>query len=1042
MKIKILSLIILAAWLSLICVSFSLAKTVSVGNTKNISILVPECKSKISQKAKAKVGQEEALIAEGFSVMNAPGEPAMPFKDISLIVPANTDTDSLQVILVGATKSEIKEGYPHNIAPAPPFATYINNKVVYIWGDENKHIDKEGTGRNQDTYAQDADYPKNNLQIVDIGNMRKWKIIKVRYYPYTYNPRSGRLFKTEGGNIQIDCKLNPSKGLSAKTMQDSALDDFAAKLTANFEQAKSDYPNPLAKDGIAPPPANPGYLILTTNYILNDNGNTKLQDFINHKKTRGFEVYVATEDAWGGGTTTDERANNIRKYLQNNYIDKNLKYVLLVGNPSPADNLVYPRIDGSFILFNAPDTYPINNHNLLLGDMEKVSVPMKVVYEWASYWPISTDYYYADLTGNWDLNGNGVYGEARGDYFNISADGTVYTRRSDGVDLIPEVIVGRIPFYGNFTDLDHILQKTIDYEFGVFNGDWMKNALISIMPSDKFTTKYSLGEQIKRDILDPIGALTTRIYIAGYDAYPPVEFTYDWLHVAGDTLVLAAWQKHAGIHIWAAHGGPTGAGNVFSITSCPSLDDRYPSFTFQSSCSNGWPYTEYNAGYQLLKNGAIVTDSASIYSRYILGETDFTNSGTDAGIAYQYTRNLMFWHLSCGDAHYMAMYTVPTVMFNPLCGSLFPILNNIYAFNIYGDPSLKYPIGLSQVPVSAKMEIHDIDNNITITNSKSVILKCYLEDASGHTGAFSKIKFSNDNITWSDEEGYKASKEWDLTPENGLRTVYAQILDYDGQWQSCSAQIYLDTEAKVTTAITVTPDVEWIDQPINISLSASDIERGQDCSNTAKIFYSLDGKYPTTEYTGPFTISKAGPTTIKCFSQGASGLKEDPIQSKVVGIDKDKPIETCLYCSSILCSSGSRTRSIRLFVFVKDYLSGIREAKFAETSDDLEKASFQPISLEYTSNPNWVEGSEYALTSFTLSSPGDGHKTIYAQFKDAAGNKSNVISCSTLLDTTAPSPPSNIVVRVADNTVNQLNIKWDVYVNSSLRYDCRIYSSD
>jgi hypothetical protein len=71
----------------------------------------------------------------------------------------------------------------------------------------------------------------------------------------------------------------------------------------------------------------------------------------------------------------------------------NIAYVLLIGNPDPDD--------------------PIDPEDTI-GD-----IPMKMlyprvsnVYYW-SYYESPSDYFYADLTGNWDLDGDGLFGEER-----------------------------------------------------------------------------------------------------------------------------------------------------------------------------------------------------------------------------------------------------------------------------------------------------------------------------------------------------------------------------------------------------------------------------------------------------------------------------------------------------------------------------------------------------------------------------------------------------------------------------------------------------
>ena len=63
-------------------------------------------------------------------------------------------------------------------------------------------------------------------------------------------------------------------------------------------------------------------------------------------------------------------------------------------------------------------------------------------------------------------------------------------------------------------------------------------------------------------------------------------------------------------------------------------------------------------------------------------------------------------------------------------------------------------------------------------------------------------------------------------------------------------------------------------------------------------------------------------------------------------------------------------------------------------------------------NTNWSTAETYATSKTWTLSSGDGTKTVYAKFKDTAGNWSTAYSDTITLDTTAPdtsitSQPSN-----------------------------------
>ena len=705
-----------AAWLIII-----LFAATAVAAADGLSVPVPEC---------APVFQTQPdgthISAADFATVASPGDPSLPFKDIYIILPPNADPSTVSVSLSDDTRETVS--CDADIAPAPPIVTVLDGKQIEDWG-RGKRIE---AGRNVLVYGANAFYPATNVEVTEVGNLRKWRIATVRYYPFRYNPVTRELDRTTGGRICVSVLGTPSiMSRSSTQFADNVFADKVKSLAANYTEAQSWYAAPRLMD-FAPPQtseATANYVILTTSTIVS--GSSKLQAFVNHKTSRGFSVEVVTQAQWGSGSG-DTAANKIRAYLQANYIAKGIEYVLLIGNPNPTS-----------------------------GD-----VPMKMLwprYSAVTYREAPSDYYYADLTGNWDLNGNGFYGEENGDF------------GPGGIDRLPEVIVGRIPFCADFTALDSILQKTIDYESGVMRGSWVRNVLLSMKPSDSSTPGYQLGEAIRTDAAIPAGMTTTRVYESNYGLNPPPQYT-----PCSYSNVLSAWQQHTGFHFWWTHGNETLAADVINPSNCQYLDDAYPSFTFQCSCLNGSPENtdtlqtgsganamtwtpkrsgvsgpitltiihpgtthtlsstivgNYNVqvtlgysggalvstandvvanvnstvgvkdsisavatgtgtgivaaisetsltnlGFSLLKRGAIATDSATRVSWYYPGETTYTNTDSNAGMTYQYAVKLVRDHMPCGDAHFAMMVQVPNNIWMNHC-----------VFNIYGDPSVAYP---------------------------------------------------------------------------------------------------------------------------------------------------------------------------------------------------------------------------------------------------------------------------------------------------------------------------------------------------------------
>jgi hypothetical protein len=412
----------------------------------------------------------------------------------------------------------------------------------------------------------------------------------------------------------------------SSAFSDGIASDSARRLVVNYDQMAPEYDNRPSSLRASQPASR--YVIITTNSIRS--ASRQLDHFMAGKKRRGFEVETITEDMWGGGIG-DKAAENIREWLRGNYLSRNIEYVLLIGNPHPD-----------------------------AGD-----VPMKML------WPRSydsiyrespSDYYFADLTGDWDLDRDGLYGESYGD-FGVG-----------GVDPNWEVLVGRIPFYGNIEELDRILAKIAAYENeNQSRAAWRKNVLLAMKPLDANTPGYHLGEAIRRDFISPKSEWGShRVYEERYGLYPTPE-TYP---CSMDNVTDAWNSSRFGAIFWLTHGWAQGASDIMDLTHAVTLNDAFPGFTFQGSCHNSYPEVSDNLSYELLQNGGIATVGATRVSWYFIGETYFAGSSSIAGMAYEYARRLIDQELDSGRALYeMKQALAPGLWMN------------FTVTNIYGDPS-------------------------------------------------------------------------------------------------------------------------------------------------------------------------------------------------------------------------------------------------------------------------------------------------------------------------------------------------------------------
>ncbi|MBI3608997.1 MAG: fibronectin type III domain-containing protein [Nitrospirae bacterium] len=119
----------------------------------------------------------------------------------------------------------------------------------------------------------------------------------------------------------------------------------------------------------------------------------------------------------------------------------------------------------------------------------------------------------------------------------------------------------------------------------------------------------------------------------------------------------------------------------------------------------------------------------------------------------------------------------------------------------------------------------------------------------------------------------------------------------------------------------------------------------------------------------------------------ANGLESAPVSDTII-IDTTPPINGSVVINS--SASATNSLSVQLTLAATDATTAVVQMRIANVPD-LDSASWEPY------NPT---------RSWTLL-PGDGTKTVYAQFRDSAGNETTqTISALILLDTTLPTGPS------------------------------------
>ncbi len=338
------------------------------------------------------------------------------------------------------------------------------------------------------------------------------------------------------------------------------------------------------------------------------------------------------------------------------------------------------------------DTWSI--HYLLIGGNVDL-IPMKVCYpDPGHYFDTPTDYYFAELTDDWDSDGDGFYGE--------------YDQ--DSIGFVPEVAVGRFP-YNDSDTLRSIAIKTVNFEKDTES--WKNRALL-IGAFGNFENEDNTGwpscdgavlmEVMKDSLLD--GWTYTRLYEE--EGLLPSQYPHEY--PLTEANVVAEWS--AGSYVitnWSGHGNSEGSYRKYwlwddgdsvpeyyeinwepfiYITNPPLLDDAHPSIVFCASCSNA--KGEENLARALMGNGASATVAATDLGWYTPGWDD-PSDGNIMSLDYYFYYYLIRENQRVGDALFSAkVYYFNYLYFpDPWAGDPeWTPQQNMLGYTLFGDPSL------------------------------------------------------------------------------------------------------------------------------------------------------------------------------------------------------------------------------------------------------------------------------------------------------------------------------------------------------------------
>lgn len=290
------------------------------------------------------------VIAGKTGFKSNPGEPYLPWYSATVLLPPDADIENISAHLQKPEYRRIEGLW--DVVPSPPLATRDpNGNVRKIWR-KDRRIGKND--RDLDIYETGEFWPpEDKVRIVHNGKMYRWKLAEIAVPLARYNPVSDEIQELVRADVIVDVNSIASAAKKQSRSRNNGNlrgRSRVRKIAANFSAASENYDKEIesldtgnggdlndvtvsSSGDVSTAAADKGtYVIITTSSI--ENNSTVLSDFVTHKRDIGYNVMVVNENDWGGGTGS-LAYDNIRNWLQTNYITENILYVLLIGNPHP-----------------------------------------------------------------------------------------------------------------------------------------------------------------------------------------------------------------------------------------------------------------------------------------------------------------------------------------------------------------------------------------------------------------------------------------------------------------------------------------------------------------------------------------------------------------------------------------------------------------------------------------------------------------------------------------------------------------------------------
>ncbi|HEC78576.1 MAG TPA: hypothetical protein ENI34_05455, partial [candidate division WOR-3 bacterium] len=273
-------------------------------------------------------------------------------------------------------------------------------------------------------YNSDSLFPGSFIRITNAGIMDGARIVTIELRPLQYRPKTGRLYIVR--QIQFEFvfgsnglpELRPQiRGRYEQALYDAAIRKFVEndyEISAYYQRPTIVEENEIGT--LAPIPGAPGVIIAPEEF---HNAFQPYADWMTDQGTK--TILITPEYIYSAFPQGVDGAEKIRLYIKWCYQHAGGTYFILGGDDYSSGGVSFLPVRYCYSLYTVPP------------EDSNFSVPC--------------DLYFSDLTGDWDQDGDGKWGEI-GD---------------DDADRYPEVYVGRLTPYC-VQEVNNWIRKVFGYE--------------------------------------------------------------------------------------------------------------------------------------------------------------------------------------------------------------------------------------------------------------------------------------------------------------------------------------------------------------------------------------------------------------------------------------------------------------------------------------------------------------------------------------------------------------------------------------------------